>query len=88
MKLFTSYGITVNHVITRYGSPKAMPYDFEIVLEYPDTPEAIYDLESSFKADMEQFHYSPSIPFHGSISECYTELSEALQKLINETNNS
>ncbi|MEG0459825.1 MAG: hypothetical protein RR529_09355, partial [Vagococcus sp.] len=42
---FYKLGITVNHLITRYGSPKAMPYDFEIVLEYPDTPEAIYDLE-------------------------------------------
>lgn len=81
---FYKLGISVNHILTRYGSPKAMPYTMEILLEYPDTPENIYDLESSLKADMEQFHYTPLIPFHGSISECYTKLSQSLQELINE----
>lgn len=58
-----------------------MPYDWTILLEYAGTAEEIYDLEVSFKTEMEQYHYTPLIPFHGSISECYIEISENLQKL-------
>ncbi|MBJ8445881.1 hypothetical protein [Acinetobacter bereziniae] len=84
---FYKLGISVNHILTRYGSPKAMPYEWTIVLEYPDTPESIYDLESSFKGQMEQYHYTPSIPFNGSKTECYSNLTEELQNLVFEVNN-
>ena len=79
---FYKLGITVNNILTRYGTVKAMPYEWEILLELPGTAEEIYDLEVQFKSEMQEFHYKPKIGFNGSKTECYTELSEALQQLI------
>lgn len=87
MKVFISYGITVNSILTRYGSPKAMPYDWQILLEHAASAEDVYDLEAQFKGQMEQYHYIPSIPFNGSKTECYSNLIEPLQNLILEANN-
>ncbi len=63
-----------------------MPYDWTIVLEYAGTAEEIYDMEVQFKGQMEQFHYTPTIPFNGSKTECYSNLTEPLQNLILEAN--
>ena len=82
MKNSTNYGITVNHILTRYGSVKAMPYSWEILLELPAEAEETYDMEVQFKTEMQDLHYQPKIKFNGSKTECYTELSEALQQLI------
>jgi len=79
---FYKVGITCNHILTRYGSVKSMPYSWEILYEYPDDPEATYDLEVQFKTEMNEYHYEPKIAFNGSKSECYTQLSETLQQLI------
>lgn len=79
---FYKLGITVNNILTRYGTVKAMPYEWEILLELPGAAEEIYDLEVQFKTEMEEFHYKPKISFNGSGTECYTELSETLQQLI------
>ena len=59
-----------------------MPYEWEILVELPDTAEAVYDMEVQFKTEMDDLHYQPKIKFNGSKTECYTELSEALQQLI------
>ena len=64
------------------GTVRSMPYEWEILLELPDTAEAVYDLEVKFKTEMQDYHYKPKISFNGSTTECYTELSEALQQLI------
>lgn len=84
---FYKLGITMNHILTRYGTPKAMPYDFEILIEHAGSAEDVYDMEVKFKTEMNKFHYTPQISFNGSISECYTELSQSLQELINEMDN-
>ena len=84
---FYKLGITVNNILTRYGTVKAMPYEWEILLELPDTAEAVYDLEVKFKGQMEQFHYAPTIPFNGSKTECYSNLTDPLQNLVLEVNN-
>lgn len=81
-ELFFKVGITCNHILIRYGTVKAMPYSWEILYELPDDPEAIYDLEVQFKTEMNEYHYQPKIAFNGSKSECYTQLSETLQQLI------
>ena len=54
-------------------------HEWQILYEYP---EAIYDLEVQFKTEMNEYHYKPKISFNGSGTECYTELSQALQKLM------
>ena len=79
---FFKLGITVNNILTRYGSVKSMPYEWEILLELPGTAEAVYDMEVQFKTEMNEYHYKPKIGFNGSGTECYTELSESLQQLI------
>lgn len=79
---FYKLGITVNNILTRYGTVKAMPYEWEILLELPDTAEAVYDLEVKFKGQMEQFQYTPTIPFNGSKTECYSSLIKELQDKI------
>ncbi len=64
------------------GTVRSMPYEWEILLELPDTAEAVYDMEVAFKTEMNKFHYKPKMSFNGSGTECYTELSEALQELM------
>ena len=48
---FYKLGITVNNILTRYGSVKSMPYEWEILLELPGTAEAVYDMEVQFKTE-------------------------------------
>ncbi len=72
----------MNNILTRYGTVKAMPYEWSILLEHPGTAEEVYDMEVAFKKEMNQYHYKPKMSFNGSGTECYTELSEALQQLI------
>lgn len=79
---FFKLGITVNNILTRYGTVRSMPYEWQILLEQPGTAEEVYDMEVKFKTEMEVFHYTPKISFNGSTTEWYTELSEALQQLI------
>ena len=79
---FYKLGITVNNILTRYGSVKSMPYEWEILLELPGTAEAVYDMEVQFKTEMNEYHYKPKIGFNCSGTECFTELSESLQQLI------
>lgn len=81
---FFKVGITVNHILTRYGSVKAMPYSWEILLELPASAEETYDMEVKYKREMEQFQYTPSIPFNGSKTECYLNLTEEFKKFIND----
>lgn len=80
---FYKLGITMNHILTRYGTPKAMPYDFEILIEHTGSAEDVYDMEVAFKRQMEKYHYSPSIPFNGSKTECYSNLIEELTDKFN-----
>lgn len=84
---FYKLGITMNNILTRYGTVRSMPYEWEILLELPDTAAAVYDLEVKFKGQMEKFQYLPTIPFNGSKTECYGNLTEPLQDLILEVNN-
>lgn len=82
MKSSSRCGITVNHILTRYGSVKAMPYSWEILLEFPASAEETYDMEVQFKTEMEDLHYQPKIKFNGSKTECYYELSDSLKTLF------
>ena len=79
---FYKLGITMNNILTRYGTVKAMPYEWEILLELPGTAEEIYDLEVLFKTEMNEFHYKPKISFNGYKTECYSSISKKLTELI------
>lgn len=54
---FFKLGITVNNILTRYGTVKAMPYEWQILLEQLGTAEEVYDMEVKFKTEI--FHYKP-----------------------------
>lgn len=58
---FYKLGITMNNILTRYGTVKAMPYTWQILLELPGTAEEIYDMEVVFKTEMQGYHYKPKI---------------------------
>ena len=47
-----------------------MPYEWEILLELPDTAEAVYDMEVKFKTEMQEFQYKPKIAFNGLTDRC------------------
>lgn len=79
---FYKLGITVNNILTRYGSVKAMPYEWEILLEKAGTAEEVYDMEVKFKGQMQAYAYTPSIPFNGSKTECYLQLAEELNNML------
>lgn len=79
---FYKLGITMNNILTRYGTVRSMPYEWEILLELPGTAEAVYDMEVQFKTEMNEYHYKPKIGFNGSGTECYTDLSSNLLLLI------
>lgn len=79
---FYKLGITMNHLCTRYGTVRSMPYEWEILLELPGTAEAVYDMEVQFKTEMNEYHYKPKIGFNGSGTECYTKLSEPLEAML------
>ena len=79
---FFKLGVTSNHILTRYGSVKSMPYEWTILLEHPGTAEEVYDMEVKFKGQMQAYAYTPSIPFNGSKTECYGNLTEDLHQVI------
>ena len=72
---FYKIGITLNHILIRYSNPKAMPYNWKILLEQPLSASEAWDLERQFKIELQPCHIEPSIPFAGSKTECYSELS-------------
>ena len=78
---FFKLGVPSNHILTRYGTVKGMPYEWEILLELPDTAEAVYDMEVKFKTEMQEFQYKPKIAFNGSKTECFSKLSDSLESL-------
>ncbi|MGO3920834.1 hypothetical protein [Acinetobacter venetianus] len=79
---FFKLGVTSNHILTRYGTVKAMPYEWTILLEHPGTAEEVYDMEVKFKGQMQAYAYTPSIPFNGSKTECYLQLTEELTNML------
>lgn len=79
---FFKLGITVNNILTRYGTVRSMPYEWQILLEQPGTAEEVYDMEVKFKGQMQAYAYTPSIPFNGSKTECYLQLTEELTNML------
>lgn len=68
---FYKIGITSNSVKERYKDLKRMPYEYCIIKEIINTPEAIFNYEVLMKRKILKHHYNPLIPFHGSKTECF-----------------
>ena len=72
---FYKIGITTkNSVEERYGRKRKtmMPYQYKILIEEKSFDKRyIWDKEIEYKKRLSPFHYSPSIPFNGSVTECF-----------------
>lgn len=68
---FYKIGITSKSIKQRFHGKK-MPYNYEVIFEYADLPENIYNLEKELHKKHKGFHYSPLIIFPGSAKECFS----------------
>ena len=82
---FYKIGITSKSVKQRYKGIKNMPYNYEIIHEYTDQAELIYDLEKFFHKHLKKFKYNPLISFGGSSQECFTTTTSQVARRRNTT---
>jgi hypothetical protein len=68
---FYKIGITKNQLKTRFPSGIMMPYGFEVIKEFKDSAEKVWDLEKKLHRKFKQFKYTPSIYF-GGFTECFS----------------
>lgn len=69
---FYKIGITSMGVQKRFKNKKLLPYNYEIVYQYVDEPEKIYDLEKVAHRSSKNYKYKPLIKFAG-YTECFTK---------------
>lgn len=69
---FYKIGITSKSTIERYAPKEKMPYQYEIIQEYKDTADIVWDMELEFKRKLKSFRYIPMLKFGGSKTECFT----------------
>ena len=70
---FYKLGITSSSIKQRYSGNSKLPYNYEIIQEIKDTSENVFNLELYLKQyiNNNNLKYSPSIPFKGSVLECF-----------------
>ena len=70
---FYKLGITSRTTRKRYDSKEDLPYNYEILLEYRDTPKLIWEFELFLKRYINKTNilYKPAIKFKGSFGECF-----------------
>lgn len=78
---FIKIGITSNSIKQRYDSKAKMPYEYTVLHEIIGDPEFIYDLETLLHKKSKHYKYNPSIPFGGSLTECFEANPTYLDKL-------
>ena len=68
---FYKIGITSKSIKKRFCNKQTMPYKYQVLQEIEDISENIWDFEVFFKRLKFFRHYTPNIPFGGSLTECY-----------------
>ena len=68
---FYKIGITSRSIKKRFCNKQTMPYKYQVLQEIEDISENIWDFEVFFKRLKFFRHYTPNIPFGGSLTECY-----------------
>ena len=68
---FIKIGITTKSIQDRFKFPRDMPYSYEIIKEYKDSPINIYEKEKFFHKSFSKSRYSPNLSFIGK-TECFT----------------
>lgn len=73
---FYKIGVTTQNVKKRFHSNKSMPYEFEVIKTKKSKARLVYDTEIQSHRLNKENHYTPKIPFGGSVLECFTEISQ------------
>lgn len=72
---FYKIGITSTSTEKRYDDKIKMPYSYKIIQEIKSfDAEYIWDLELETKRKLKDSHYTPQIPFKGSVTECFLDV--------------
>lgn len=72
---FYKIGRTFQDINRRFHSKYSMPYNYEILKVYENTPKIIYSLEIALKRKNKYNKYTPKINFGGK-DECYIKVNE------------
>lgn len=75
-EVFYKIGITTQNVKKRFHNKRSMPYKFETIKTVKGMASDVYDAEVLLHRANKRNHYSPKIHFHGSVLECFTEISQ------------
>lgn len=79
---FYKIGITFNSVKKRYSNKRDMPYNLEIIYQVKsENLEMIWNLEIENKKILKKYKYNPKIPFGGSLTECFSNISYIKYKI-------
>lgn len=70
---FYKIGITSQNIKKRFSKVKDLPYSYEIIYEFHNDPEIIYNLETHLHRLFSSYSYKPLLPFKGS-TECFLKL--------------
>lgn len=70
-KSFIKLVLLLDLLKKRFCNKQTMPYKYQVLQEIEDISENIWDFEVFFKRLKFFRHYTPNIPFGGSLMECY-----------------
>lgn len=79
---FYKIGITSQKLKNRLSGKSRIPYDYTILKEYKSSASEVWDIENHLKENLKSV-YTPCIHFDGSVGECFTNLKEIENNLIN-----
>lgn len=81
-EIFYKIGITTRTINQRFCNKILMPYNFEIIKEYDNDGDKIFNLEIELKKKYSSFRYTPKIKFSG-MGECFNFKDEQILEIIN-----
>lgn len=81
-EMFYKIGVTTQTIDKRFHSNKSMPYNYTVVKTKKSDARTIYDTEIQLHRLNNKSHYTPNLPFGGSVLECFTEISQETLYLL------
>lgn len=81
---FYKIGITTKSVKDRFSGRKQMPYEYTELFSITGEGGFIYDLETRMHKLLKSKLYSPKLTFGGSATECFSEITKPVHKLLRE----
>lgn len=80
---FYKIGITsYESILKRFNDKVKLPYEFKLIYMIKGESGSIYDLEKLLHKELKSERYRPKIDFKGSVSECFSNLSNQAKTII------